>query len=317
VSHKLKAYLAVALGWAAAAGAVLSLTGIDLHSLSGVVLIAVLYMPSPLVAALVAERRLRRDRFRLPRRGVRPAVAYFLVPVGAVVAFVLLYLAAVLCGGQLLGIDAIGHLALTQDQLTQGAATLLGKEAVAAAGPPPPVAVLLLASLWGALVAGWTVNGVFAMGEEYGWRGLMWEELRGAGPVRANLLIGLAWGVWHAPLIMQGYNYPGFPGLGVLAMVAFCTGMSFVLTAVRELTGSLIPVAATHGMVNGIAPILLLLTPDAQRIVGGPVGLLGAVIFALIGAAAWAVARRRQAHVPARPRCERSCLGHGSPARGL
>lgn len=296
MSHTLKVYLAVVLGWAALAGALLRITGIDLDSLAGAAVIAVLYMPSPMVAALVAERGLCRDRLRLPRRGVSSVAAYLLLPAGVLVAFVLLFLGAVLVGGDVLGLDAIGRLALTQGQIMDGAASLVGQDAVDAAGAPPPAAVLLLAGLWGALVAGWTINGVFAMGEEYGWRGLMWEELRAAGPLRANLLIGLAWGVWHAPLIVQGYNYPGFPGLGVLAMVAFCTGMSFVLTAVRQLTGSLIPVAATHGMFNAIAPILLILTPDAHLILGGPLGLLGAAIFALLGAAAWAVTRCGIAH---------------------
>ena len=293
MSQKLKVYLAVALGWAALAGGLLSVTGIDLGSIPGAVLIAVFYMPSPMVAALIAERGLRRDRLGLPRRGVRPVVPYVLGPAGAVVGFVVLFLGAVLLGGNVLHIDALGRLAITQDQIMAGAADLLGQEAVDAAGPPPPATVLLLAGLWGALVAGWTINGVFAMGEEYGWRGLMWDELRTSGPVHANLLIGLAWGLWHAPLIVQGYNYPGFPALGVLAMVAFCIGMSFVLSAVRELTGSLIPVAATHGMFNGIAPLLLILTPGAHPILSGPLGLLGATIFALLGAAAWTVARRR------------------------
>jgi membrane protease YdiL (CAAX protease family) len=292
VSGKLKVYLAVVLGWAALAGGLLSVTGIDLGSITGAVLIAVLYMPSPMVAALVAEGELRRGRLGLPRRGARPAVRYFLLPAGAVVGFVLLFLGAVTVGGNALGIDAVGSLALTQDQIMRGAAELLGQEAVDAAGPPPPAAVLLLAGLWGAVVAGWTINGVFAMGEEYGWRGLMWDELRAGGWVRANVVIGVVWGLWHAPLILQGYNYPGFPALGVLAMVAFCVGMSFLLTAVRELTGSLIPVAATHGMVNGIAPLLLILTPDAQPILAGPLGMLGASIFVVLGAAAWTGARR-------------------------
>jgi membrane protease YdiL (CAAX protease family) len=293
VSHRLKTYLAVALGWAVAAGGLLSVLGVDLTSIAGTVLIAVLYMPSPLVAALIAERGLRLFRLGLPRRAVRPAGSYFLLPAGAVIGFVLLFLVAVLLGGNGLGIDVLGRLALTQDQIMAGAAELLGRRAVDAAGPPPPVALLLLAGLWGALVAGWTINGLFAMGEEYGWRGLMWDELRPRGPVHANVIIGAAWGLWHAPLIVQGYNYPRFPVLGVLSMVAFCIGMSFVLTAVRELTGSLIPAAAAHGMFNGIAPILLILTPGAQPILAGPLGLLGAAVSGLLGAAAWAAARRR------------------------
>jgi membrane protease YdiL (CAAX protease family) len=117
--------------------------------------------------------------------------------------------------------------------------------------------------------------------------------------VRANLITGAVWGLWHAPLIVQGYNYPGFPALGVLAMVVFCIGMSFALTAVRELTGSLIPVAAAHGMFNGIAVLLIMLAPDAHPILAGPLGLLGGTLFALLGAAGWAaVARRRGTSQP-------------------
>ncbi len=299
MSRTLKTYLAVALAWAVLAGALLAITGVALDSIAGAALIGLLYMPSPMIAAVIAERGLSRDRLALPRRGVRPFLPYVLVPVGAVVAFVLLFLGAVFVGGDLLSIGAFGRLALTQDQVMAGAASLLGQETVDAAGPPPPAAVLLVASLWGALVAGWTINGVLAMGEEYGWRGLMWDELRHYGPVRANLITGVVWGVWHAPLIVQGYNYPGFPALGVLAMVVFCIGMSFALTAVRELTGSLIPVAAAHGMFNAIAVLLIMLAPDAHPILAGPLGLLGGTLFALLGAAGWAaVARRRGTSQP-------------------
>jgi hypothetical protein len=92
------------------------------------------------------------------------AGAYVLLPAAAVVAFVLLYLGAVFVGGDLLDIAAIGRLALTEDQVMVGAARLFGQASVDAAGPPPPVAVLLALSLWGALVAGWTINGVVAIG---------------------------------------------------------------------------------------------------------------------------------------------------------
>jgi membrane protease YdiL (CAAX protease family) len=180
----------------------------------------------------------------------------------------------------------------------EGAARLLGQAAVDAAGPPPPVAVLLLAGFWGALVAGWTINGLVAVGEEYGWRGLMWEELRGRGVVKANVVIGIVWGLWHAPVILQGYNYPGHPVAGILAMILFCGGMSTTLTALRELTGSVLPAAAAHGTFNACAPLLLLLAPDVTAPLTGPLGLLGAAILILLGAVLWVLVRARTA-VPA------------------
>jgi hypothetical protein len=155
-------------------------------------------------------------------------------------------------------------------------------------------AVLLLAGIWGAVVAGWTINGVFAMGEEYGWRGLMWEELEHLGVIRANLIIGTIWGLWHAPLILQGYNYPGRPVLGTLAMVLFCTGLSFILTGVRRLTGSVLPVAAAHGTFNALAPILLILAPGTDSVVTGPLGATGALVLAVIGGCLWFAVRRSE-----------------------
>ena len=209
MSTRLRVFLCVVMGWAAAVGLLLHLSGTDLSSTPGVAAIALLYMPSPFLAALIAERGLVRHRFRVP--GGRRLVRFLLVPPALMLGFASAYLAIVFLGGELLGIGALGGLATTSAELVDGAAGLLGSEAVSAAGAPPPPLVLLLASLCGAVVAGWTVNGVLAMGEEYGWRGLMWDELRHRGTVPANLLIGLAWGLWHAPLILQGYNYPGLP----------------------------------------------------------------------------------------------------------
>jgi uncharacterized protein len=292
MSQKVLTFLAISMGWAALVGGGLSLTGTSLNTIQGVLVMAVLYMPSPFVAAVIVERGIRRDRFRLPVGGLRPVLRFLLTPIVAILAFVLLYLTVVFVAGELLRIPMFGGLATSQEELVSGAAALLGQAAVDAAGSPPPAIVLLLAGLWGAIVAGFTVNGLFAMGEEYGWRGLMWDELKGIGTVRANVLIGLAWGLWHAPVILQGYNYPGHALAGIAAMVAFCTGMSFVLTAIRERTGSLLPVAAAHGMFNALATILLLLAPDTVAVVTGPLGLVGALLFAAVGGVLWRTAGR-------------------------
>ncbi len=286
-------FLTIAFGWAAVVGAGLHLTRTPLDSIQGIVVMALLYMPSPFVAAVIAERGIRWDRFRLPRRGVRPVLGFLWAPVAAVLAFVGLYAGAQLLGGNLLGMPALGGLATTEAELMVGAARVLGQAAVDSAGTPPPLAVLLLVTLWGAVLAGWTINGVVGLGEEYGWRGLLWDALRHLGAVRANLVIGTAWGLWHAPIIVQGYNY-GDPLLGVPAMVLFCIAMSFVLSAIREATSSVLPVAAAHGMFNAFAPMFLIAAPDAAPVLGGPLGLLGAAVLLVIGAAAWAWLRSRR-----------------------
>ncbi|MFC5379895.1 CPBP family intramembrane glutamic endopeptidase [Aquipuribacter nitratireducens] len=285
-------FLVIAGGWATIVGLGLWWADVSLDSVPGVLALALLYMPSPFVAALVAERGLVRERFRLPHGGWRAVVVFLLAPAVLVVTFVGLLL-VLTAAADLVGVDAVGSVATTGEEMVAGAAALLGEAAVAAAGPPPPFAVLLLAGVWGALVAGWTVNGLVAMGEEYGWRGLMWEQLRHLGPVRANLAIGAAWGLWHAPVVLQGYNYPGYPVAGVAAMVLFCVALSLCLTALRELTGSVLPVAAAHGMVNALAPLVLLVTPGAHPVLAGPLGLVGSAVLLALGAVSWALVRRR------------------------
>lgn len=283
MSRKVIAFLAISIGWSALVGAGLFFTRTALDSVVGIAALAVLYMPSPFVAAVIVERGIRRDRFRVPRRTARQILGFLLAPIAAILAFTLLYLSVVFVAGNLLRLPLFGAVALTPTEIMAGAAALLGQAAVDAAGPPPPVLVLLLVAIWGAIVAGWTVNGLVAMGEEYGWRGLLWDEVKPLGPVRANLLIGVAWGLWHAPLILQGYNFAGHPFAGIVAMVLFCIGISFALTALRERTGSVIPVAAAHGMFNGLAAILLLIVPGTPALLTGPLGLVGAVLFAIIG----------------------------------
>lgn len=54
-----------------------------------------------------------------------------------------------------------------------------------------------------ALIAGITVNAVAAFGEELGWRGLLQKELGVMGFWKSSVVIGLIWGVWHAPLFSR------------------------------------------------------------------------------------------------------------------
>ncbi|NJL35021.1 MAG: CPBP family intramembrane metalloprotease [Chloroflexaceae bacterium] len=74
---------------------------------------------------------------------------------------------------------------------------------------PPAVVIAIQSAL--ALTLFPLFNSIFAMGEELGWRGFLLPRLLPLGQERAILASGVIWGIWHAPAIAQGHNYPGHP----------------------------------------------------------------------------------------------------------
>ncbi len=83
-----------------------------------------------------------------------------------------------------------------------------------------PAAALMPMMALNAVVIGPILGLIIAFGEEYGWRGYLQTELIRLGRVRGVFLLGVIWGIWHWPIIWMGYNFPGHPLLGSLAMMA-------------------------------------------------------------------------------------------------
>jgi membrane protease YdiL (CAAX protease family) len=93
--------------------------------------------------------------------------------------------------------------------------------------------VLLIVSFFAALIAGFSINGLFALGEELGWRGFLWDRLRPYG-LKGKVLLGIIWGLWHAPIIALGFNFPMHRRLGILFMVFLTISLTFPLTGLRD-----------------------------------------------------------------------------------
>jgi uncharacterized protein len=97
------------------------------------------------------------------------------------------------------------------------------------------------------------------LGEEIGWRGYALPRLlRDHSPMRASVLLGLVWGVWHAPLYAiagTGQNEMlrsggSFPFLFV-AFVIWTIGLSVLFTLLYKLAqGNLLVVILFHAAVN-------------------------------------------------------------------
>ena len=96
----------------------------------------------------------------------------------------------------------------------------------------PPQALVAVIGLQ-AVALGPVLALLAGLGEEYGWRGFLQNELIKLGRIKGVLLLGAIWGIWHAPVIAMGHNYPGYPVIGILVMIVYTIGLGFVLSQPR------------------------------------------------------------------------------------
>ena len=146
------------------------------------------------------------------------------------------------------------------------------------AGPWGMIAIAIISGLF----AGATINAVFAFGEEVAWRGFLVKEFKGKKFLTASLLIGIIWGLWHFPLILNGHNYPEHPVIGVFMMVLVCVGLTPMLLYFRQKSGSVIVPAIMHGTMNAVVGISnMFVSPQNDLLIGGP-GLVGLIVLLLL-----------------------------------
>ena len=165
------------------------------------------------------------------------------------------------------------------------------REAVAGTGVGMDPRLLAAIQIVAALTIAPVINGLFAFGEEFGWRAYLLPKLLALGRRRAIVLSGVIWGVWHWPILAMGYNYgfayPGFPWTGMLAFLAFTVGAGTFLSVLTIREGSVWPASIGHGAINAIAGVAVLFVAGQPNSLLGPtpVGLLAALPW--LAVAAW------------------------------
>lgn len=128
------------------------------------------------------------------------------------------------------------------------------------------------------LIAGVSINAVFAFGEEIGWRGYLVKLFEGQSFIRTSIITGGIWGLWHAPIILNGHNYPQHPVAGVFMMTIMCIMLTPVLLYFRKKSGSVIVPAVMHGTFNGVVGLSnIFVLPFNDLLVGAP-GLAGMLV---------------------------------------
>lgn len=136
------------------------------------------------------------------------------------------------------------------------------------------------------------LNGLFGFGEELGWRGYLLPKLMVLGKFRAYVILGIIWGLWHLPLIVIGFTYPGHPVLGVVAFMALTITLGIYINELTLRYRSSILAGWVHGVFNsqklGVWAVLF---PAVNPLIGGFAGLVGIVVWLLLGL--WQMRRPR------------------------
>lgn len=275
-------FLAIAFGasWLIQLPVWLSGEGLT-HRWFGLLTLAMMF--SPALAAIVVVTLSRRPP-SIPRllglTPMRPASRTVWMTIGAAAGFALLPLAAMFVGWAFgwLRLDVAGLSGLREwIELTDMPTGGMSVEALA---------LVQLAWLPVAIV----ISSLAAFGEELGWRGWLVPNLRPLGTWPTLIISSVVWGLWHAPVILLGYNYGRTDVLGLGAMVVFCVLVGIVIGWTRPRSASVWPAVLAHGSINAATNTfaILLAAGQTQEIVWGTIlgwpgwMLLTAVIVVLI-----------------------------------
>lgn len=227
-----------------------------------VLMSAMMFVPT--IAALIVVFFVEKPEHKARALGLVPVK-----PAGRLISYlaIALFLPIILCisalvVGSLLGVypadfvNFSGFKQITEIQLAEVGITEL----------PLPVGALVALQFVNIVIAALFINIIPALGEEIGWRGWLLPKLLRFGPWPAILISGVIWGLWHAPVILLGYNYPGTPGwLALIAMTIFSTIMGGIFGWLRLRGGSVWPAALAHSSLNASATLFIVFVAEDGR----------------------------------------------------
>lgn len=235
--------------------------------------VAIAMMATPAIAALIVvffvDRPVNKARALgiVPLRPAGRLIKYLVLALVVPVALILVALPI----GAALGVypaDFVNFSAYRELLDAQLAATGVAVEL-------PPIGILVALQLVNVLIGAF-INLIPALGEELGWRGWLLPKLMPLGAVPAILVSGVIWGLWHAPLVLLGYNYPTVPGVvGVLMMIGMCILVGAIFGWLRLRSQSVWPAALAHGAFNAAAGFSFILSQAGSMIDTSQATILG------------------------------------------
>lgn len=164
-----------------------------------------------------------------------------------------------------------------------------------APGASMPSHHALLIMLPASAIIGPFFNFLAALGEELGWRGFLLPVLMPLGKLPAYLLLGIIWGLWHMPLVLVGFNYPGHPLAGVLMMCLGTIAISIFINEFALAWKSTLLAAFIHAAINAQAyGVWQHVFPNMNPLLGGDTGLTGIACWTVAGLIAMRILSRKK-----------------------
>ncbi len=249
-------------------------------------IITSLYMFIPLVCAAALSKLVYREGFRESvSLKFKWSPWYFLALLMPVANAFLSFGAALLMPGVSLAPDMSGMLSKFMTMLTPEQYDMAVKQSLEMKEMFKTDYYYLIVGAFSAIVAGATINAVFGFGEEAGWRGFLFNSLKGLGFYRASLLIGVIWGIWHLPVIIQGHNYGEHRIAGIFMMTAWTVLLTPVFNYAVLRTGSVLAAAIMHGVLNASPGIALAYIKGGNELTVGITGAAGFISLLVINTA--------------------------------
>jgi uncharacterized protein len=136
-----------------------------------------------------------------------------------------------------------------------------------------------------------------SLGEEIGWRGFLLPNLESLGKIKAMLISGMIWALWHTPMILiLGFAYGDQMWPGVLIHFTMVSGLGIWMAYIWLMTRSTVLAAFMHATFNANAyGIWSLIFVSNSKLVIGAAGVIGASLCLILGLVTVYVASRQSA----------------------
>ncbi len=232
----------------------------------GFTIFGLIYMYIPAISVVIVKKFFYREKIKFDllisfKINKWFFIAWLLVPVIIFSTIVInLILPDVAYNSEMSGLDNL----LTPEQIEQREQSLNSL----------PVNLLWLTLLQG-LIAGLTVNALAAFGEELAWRGFFLRSYEYMKFFKAAVIIGFIWGIWHAPLVLMGHNYPQHLQIGVFMMIILSILLTPIFLYITIKAKSVIAASIMHGTMNAIAGISIMSITGGNDLTSGITGLAG------------------------------------------